>query len=119
MARRTRWDIALNADTWFANRTFPEWGREAMADKPHIERSLIVDVVGNPVRMGLWYWAKNQAGKTVGVGIFGATISRPNDVGFYINGNGYALDIFSIFWRAYGDEPPIHAVVKRALGETD
>jgi hypothetical protein len=54
-----------------------------------------MDVQGNPIVMGPWYWAKNRIGQIVGTGKFASIISRPDDVTFYINGTGYGVDSFT------------------------
>jgi hypothetical protein len=58
------------------------------------------DIYGQPIVMGQWYWATNRTGQTVGTGKFAATISRPDDITFFINGAGYLPESFQAFTPA-------------------
>lgn len=67
------------------------------------------DFYGQPVTLDAWYWAKNRAGQTVGVGTFAPRLGSKKLM-FWINGTSYALDSFTAFVKA---SEPTFRVVER------
>lgn len=58
-----------------------------------------LDVNGERVEMGPWYWAISRTGQIAGAGKFAATIGW-EEIHFYINGTGYSPESFIAFAKA-------------------
>lgn len=85
-----------------------------------------IDIFGKPVEFGKWYWALSRTRKVSGAGKFAATIGRPDDITFFINGAGYSPESFMAFEPAIAPnfegielEPTVNHTDKAARALTE
>ena len=60
-----------------------------------------VDINGEPIVFGEWYWAMGRTGIVVGAGKFDRTWVTQSRIGFFVNGIGYD----PVVWRYVKVEP--------------